>query len=98
VPQTLPYPDAVPPRGGDRRRLDARLWPFTYETDPSVIRMALADYGRALAIEREVLAWALKQGRRRTARNARAFIDHVELRRRNGLARLGQIADNTIGT
>jgi hypothetical protein len=93
-PQHRP-PDAVPPRGKDRRRLNVRLWPFTYETDPAAIRAALADYERLLAIEREVLAWALKGGRRRAARGARAFIDHVELRRRNGLARLARISRAT---
>ena len=83
--------DAIPPRGRERRRLDRRLWPFTYETDPAAIRLALADYERVLRIERGVLAWALKQGRRLAARNTRAFIDHVERRRRNGLARLRQL-------
>jgi hypothetical protein len=90
LPENRPL-DAVPPRGRDRRRLDARLWPFTYETDPAAIRAALVDYERVLKTEREVLAWALKGGRRRAARGCRAFIDHVELRRRNGLARLARI-------
>ena len=89
-------PDAVPPRGDDRRRLDARLWPFSYETDPEAIRAAIADYDSALQRERAVLAWALKQGRRRAARGARAFIDHVERRRRNGIASLGQLAENNL--
>ena len=83
--------DAIPSRGRERRRLDGRLWPFTYETDPSAIRLALADYDRILRIERDVLSWALKQGRRLAARNSRAFIDHVERRRRNGLARIRQL-------
>lgn len=83
--------DAIPHRGHDRRRLDRRLWPFTYETDPAAIHLAISDYDRVLRIERGVLTWALKQGRRLAARNTRAFIDHVERRRRNGLARLRQL-------
>ena len=91
MPEAPAPPDAIPPRGRDRRRLDARLWPFTYETDPEAIRTALAGYDRVLKIERGVLAWALGQGRRLAARNSRAFIDHVELRRRNGAARLRRL-------
>jgi hypothetical protein len=85
-----PRLDAIP--AAPARLRGSGLFPFGYETDPALIRAILADYARALATERLCLAWALKHGRSRIARQSRAFIDQVELRRRNGEARLRLLA------
>lgn len=72
------------------RRLNTKLWPFRYETDADIIRQAIARYDESLGIERRCVARALRT--RRDPSGHRRHIDRLEAARRNGLARLRELA------
>lgn len=70
------------------RRTTAYTWPFTYETDASVIVEMIEVYDRMLGIERRCVARWLKSGFFAYAQPHRREIVRIEAARRAGLTRL----------